>query len=78
MSGLVTTADLCTPWLAQVKPGWRGPWPCAGEVILRNHKGEPFGLAECSCPCHADGPQHQMPRLSGRTAVHPTDVLADE
>lgn len=76
MSGLVTVRDLCAPLADQVKPGWRGPWPCTGEVILR-HGGQPIGLVECSHECHHGGPPHELPARADRTAVHPTDVLAD-
>lgn len=76
MSGLVTVADLCAAWVARVRPGWRGPWPCTGEQVLRSN-GEPVGLVECSHECHHGGPPHELPRLADRTAVHPTDVLAD-
>jgi hypothetical protein len=76
VSGLVTVVDLCGPWIPRVRPGWRGPWPCPGELVLRAG-GEPVGLAQCSCPCHAGGPPHELPPRADRTAVHPTDVLAD-
>ena len=35
------------------------------------------GLAECDCPCHRGELVHELRRLADRTAVHPTDVLAD-
>lgn len=75
MSGLVVQTDLCAPWAEVVKPGWRGPWPCTGESELR-HKGQPFALAECTHECHHGGPQHELPALADRTALHPTDVLS--
>jgi hypothetical protein len=77
VSGLVATADLCAAWAERVRDGWRGVWPCSGEVVMRNAAQQGFGLVECSCPCHAGGPAHELPRLADRTAVHPTDVLAD-
>ncbi len=76
MSGLVVPHDLCADHAPQVKPGHRGPWPCTGELELRDGPGsEPWGLAECTCPCHTGDHVHELPRLSDRTAVHPTDVL---
>lgn len=76
MSGLVSTADLCTPWIPKVVPGWRGPWPCPGELELTEGPGRTvIGLIECCCACHTGGPAHPLPPRAGRTAVHPTDVL---
>ncbi len=75
MSGIVTRVDLCVFWAPRVRPGWRGPWPCAGEQDLDLGGGR-RGLAECTCTCHLpDAAGHTLPPLSDRTAVHPTDVL---
>ena len=75
MSGVVVAQDLCSGWVAVVRPGWRGAWPCPGDRELRR-QGEVLGLVECTCPCHQGLLCHVLPRLADRTAVHPTDVLA--
>jgi hypothetical protein len=78
VSGIVTQADLCAPWAEIVTLGWRGGWPCPGEQTLRDGAGEPVGLVECTCTCHLpDAAGHRLPPLADRTAVHPTDVLAE-
>lgn len=90
MSGLVATADLCAlfePLVnggrldenTVVEPGsWRGKdWPCNGEQVMRNGAGEPMGLVECTCRCHAGQLTHLLPRRANRTTVHAPDVLAD-
>lgn len=78
MSGLVTAADLCEPWLGHVRPGWRGPWPCPGDLELVTGPARTvIGLIECTCGCHRGEFTHELPRRADRTGVHPTDVLAD-
>lgn len=80
------TADLCEVFLPLVfggelgndtviAPGaWRGrEWPCTGRKATNI-----AGLViECSCGCHAGAFEHELPPRADRTAVHPTDVLAD-
>lgn len=88
MSGLVVGADLCAAYSPMVYGGridadtyiaagaWRGTeWPCAG--VKEVGSGEWVMLIECTCPCHAGGEPHELPARANRTAVHPTDVLAD-
>lgn len=90
MSGVVAGADLCALYVpfvyggrpdpdTVVLPGaWRGTaWPCTGSQKMRAG-GQVIGLIECTCPCHTPGEeQHELPDRSNRSAVHPTDVLAD-
>lgn len=76
MTGLVTGRDLCAGWPAVVKVGWRGPWPCVGSIVMRS-AGTPVGLVECTCGCHRGEFTHELPARANRTAVHPSDVLAD-
>ena len=90
MSGLVLASDLCALFEPLVNGGqldadtvvqsgaWRGKdWPCDGEQVMRGRGGEPVGVVECTCICHAGQLTHLLPRRANRTTVHPTDVIAD-
>lgn len=89
MSGLVIGVDLCEQFAVFVYGGRLDDgtvvirqtckeWPCPGEKELRAGPGGPVvGLVECDCPCHTGQLTHELPARAGRTAVHPTDVLAD-
>lgn len=89
MSGLVVGADLCALFAPMVYGGrlnvgtfvlpgaWRGTeWPCTGEKELTGPN-DWRALAECTCRCHVGEFEHELPARANRTAVHPTDVLAD-
>lgn len=89
MSGLVVGVDLCEQFAVFVYGGTLPDgtrvirqqcreWPCPGAQEVRAGNGGPVvGLIECSCPCHSGQLVHELPVRAGRTAVHPTDVLAD-
>jgi hypothetical protein len=85
-------ADLCAQYAPFVVGGWLDPWtyvqpgasgatewPCPGVKV-----GADLGLAPdddlvlnltCTCRCHRGEFEHELPPR--RTAVHPTEVSAD-
>lgn len=83
----VAALDLCEAYIPLVVGGrldewtyilpgaFRGrEWPCPGRKDVR---GVPNLVLVCVCGCHTGAFEHELPPRATRTAVHPTEVLAD-